>query len=236
MIPISLKHLNPLWKTATSGSFGVPARWKHCPGGQSYKRSQIRLASPNLQGGSRHHFRCQRRGVMPQTLKMTIQCFPPLTVLTGMHSCPLTPCDLAAKPTTWNNHKNPGICQGIAALVHQLVECVWELRETVEPLTMFTDAEVFGNDVPSNWVKITSSRTYEPTEPTTSQEQSHSQNRRVCAQGSFMVANNVGRSKPITTTQMASTSPAPPCDQKVPPPSFAEIKKSLWGTVHHVYQ
>ena len=33
---------------------------------------------------------------------------------------------------------------------------------------MFTDAEVFSDDVPSNWVKITSSRTSEPMEPTIS--------------------------------------------------------------------
>ena len=31
---------------------------------------------------------------------------------------------------------------------HQLAECVWELREAMEPLTMFTDAEVFANDAP----------------------------------------------------------------------------------------
>ena len=52
----------------------------------------------------------------------------------------------------------------------QFVECLWELREMMEPLTMFTDAEVSSNDVPLHWVKITSSRTSEPTEPTTSQE------------------------------------------------------------------
>ena len=41
----------------------------------------------------------------------------------------------------------------------QLVECVQELREAMEPLTTFMDAEVFSNDVSSNWVKVTSSRT-----------------------------------------------------------------------------
>ena len=52
----------------------------------------------------------------------------------------------------------------------QLLECVQELMEAMEPLTMFTDAEVFSNDAPSTWVKITSSRTLELTEPTNSQE------------------------------------------------------------------
>ena len=111
----------------------------------------------------------------------------------------------------------------------QLVECVQELRETMEPLTMFMDAKVFGNDVPLHWVKITSSRTSKPTEPTTSQEQNCSQNRRAHTWGSFTVAHNVGRSKPITTTQMASTSAVPPCKWKAPPPGFVEITKSLQG-------
>ena len=81
----------------------------------------------------------------------------------------------------------------------QLAECVQELRESMEPLTTFTDVEVFGNDAPLHWLKITSSRTSEPKESTNSQEQSPSRNRRAHAWGSFAVAHNVGRSKPITT-------------------------------------
>ena len=59
-------------------------------------------------------------------------------------------------------------------------ECVWELREAMEHLTTFTDEEVLSNDAPSHWVKITSSRTSEPEEPASSQEQSHNRNRRAC--------------------------------------------------------
>ena len=43
----------------------------------------------------------------------------------------------------------------------QLVEGAWELHQTMEPLATFTDAEVLGNDLPSNWQMITPSR---PTE------------------------------------------------------------------------
>ena len=50
----------------------------------------------------------------------------------------------------------------------QLAECVLELRETMEPLMMFMDAKAFSDNVPSHWVKITSYRTSEPVEPTTS--------------------------------------------------------------------
>ena len=35
---------------------------------------------------------------------------------------------------------------------YQLAGCVWELRETMEPLMMFTDTKVFGNVAPSYWV------------------------------------------------------------------------------------
>ena len=53
---------------------------------------------------------------------------------------------------------------------HQLAVSIQELRVAMEPLTMFTDAEVFANDAPLHWVKMTSSRTSEPAEPTNSQE------------------------------------------------------------------
>ena len=87
----------------------------------------------------------------------------------------------------------------------QLAECMWELREAMEPLAMFMDKEVFSNNAPSHCVKITSSRTSEPMEPAISWEWSHSRNRRAYAQGSFAVAHGIGQSKPTTTTSVASS-------------------------------
>ena len=58
--------------------------------------------------------------------------------------------------------------------LHQLAECVRELRESMEPLISFTDKEVLTNDAPLHWVKITSSRCSQPEAPETMREQSHS--------------------------------------------------------------
>ena len=77
-------------------------------------------------------------------------------------------------------------------------------------------------------------------EPIHSQEQSHSRNWRACTRGSFTVAHNVGRSKPIATTpavsslaastQRVETQPESTIIwQQMPPPGFVEIAKSLWG-------
>ena len=41
----------------------------------------------------------------------------------------------------------------------------------MEPLTSFNDAEGLDDSSPSNWIKITSSWTLEPTDPPTTQEQ-----------------------------------------------------------------
>ena len=201
-------------RTAKSGSFGVPTGWKDCPGGQSCERSQTRLTSPNLQGGGGHLFRCQRWGVMPQMWKMTFQCHPPLSVLKGMYSCPFNNMQFGGQDY---HMKQPEKTLAYAKVLqhwaekaqppmpgkpHQLAECVWELREAVEPLTAFTNVEGFGNDVPLPLGKKTSSGTSEPAETTNSQEWSCSRNRRACTQGPFVVAHNVGRSKPVTSTQM----------------------------------
>ena len=74
---------------------------------------------------------------------------------------------------------------------------------------MFTDTEVFGNDAPSNWVKITSFRTSEPTEPTNSWEQSHGWNHMAQERGAFMMASSIGWSKPTATTPAKSSLTAP---------------------------
>ena len=122
----------------------------------------------------------------------------------------------------------------------QLVECVWELRETMEPLMMFTNAEVFGNVGPLNWVRITPARMTEPTEPAKSQEQSHCQTRRGCTQSSFVAACNMERSMPTATTPakdlLASSSPRVETQlegtsirPQMPPSGFADIARSLQG-------
>ena len=128
---------------------------------------------------------------MPQTLKITIQCSPHCIdwdVFLPFNNMQFGGQDYHMKQPQktlaytkalqhWAEKAQPPM----PGKPHQLVECVQELRETMEPLMTFTDAKVFSNDVPLYWVKITSSRISEPTEPTTSQEQSHSQNRRAHA-------------------------------------------------------
>ena len=122
----------------------------------------------------------------------------------------------------------------------QMAECVWELREAMEPLTMFMDDDVLGNDMPSPWVKITSSRTSEAVEPTFSWVCSHSQNWRTNARGSFVVAPSIGQLKPTTITPVVSSSTISSQRVKIPLensinwqwkplPGFVEIAKSLWG-------
>ena len=122
----------------------------------------------------------------------------------------------------------------------QLVECVRQLREAMEPLTLFTDAEVLGDNVPSHWVKITFSRTSKSAEPTHPWEQSCSQNRRAHARGSFVAAHSVGRSKPMATTPVVSSltistqraetrTDSIIIWQWMPLPGFVMIAKSLWG-------
>ena len=87
----------------------------------------------------------------------------------------------------------------------QLAECVWELREFMDLLTLFTDEEVLTNDDLSYWVKITSSRPSKPTEPEATREWSHSRSRRACHQGSFPVTHGMEQSKPATATPTASS-------------------------------
>ena len=122
----------------------------------------------------------------------------------------------------------------------QLVECVWELRESIEPLTIFTNTEVFGNVKPLNWVRITPARMTEPAEPMKSWEWSHSWTRRGCTWGSFVATSNMERLTLTATTpakgqlatsslrvetKLESTSVRP----WTPPPGFADITRSLWG-------
>ena len=75
----------------------------------------------------------------------------------------------------------------------------------MEPLTTFTDVEVLEDMLPPSWVKITSSRTVEPTP----REQSHSRTHRAHAKGSFLEAYSKGQPKATATTQMASQPAAP---------------------------
>ena len=122
----------------------------------------------------------------------------------------------------------------------QLVECMWELRDSMELLTTFTDRDVLHNDAPSHWVKITPSRPSKPAEPAVCLEQSWSRNRRAHTWGSFSVNHSMGWAKPTITAPVVSsltisshrlkTPPGSPSTQKWKPlPSFAEIARSLWG-------
>ena len=99
---------------------------------------------------------------------------------------------------------------------HQLAELVWELREAMEPLTTFTDEEVLGNNAPSHWAKITSSRISEPMEPASSWEWSHSRNRMAHAQGSFIAPHSLGRLKPTVAPQVGKLIPNPQMEGAAP--------------------
>ena len=100
---------------------------------------------------------------------------------------------------------------------------------------MFTDEIVLSNDVPLHWVQIASSQTSKSEEPASSQEQSHSRNRGAHAQGSFVAAHSLGRSKPTVAPQAAS--PSPTCEWKVPPPRICRDSQVPMGgqftTYHH---
>ena len=122
---------------------------------------------------------------------------------------------------------------------HQLAECLQELREAMELLMTFTDEKVLHNDVPSHWVKITSSRTTKPAEPAISWEWSCSRSRRTHAQGSFLVTHSRRPAEPTTTPVVSSLTissqraksllGSPSKQQWKPLPSFAEIARSLQG-------
>ena len=71
---------------------------------------------------------------------------------------------------------------------HQLAESVLELWHTMEPLTTFTDEEVLEDTLPSNWVKMASSRTAEPAP----REHSCSRTHKAHARGSFLAAYGEG--------------------------------------------
>ena len=128
--------------------------------------------------------------------------------LRGMCFCPSTLWNLVDRTIRWSKSRK---LQGITVLGrkgptappgqwHQFTECMWELRESMEPMATFTDGEVLHNDVPLHWVKITSSRTSESAEPAIYQEQSQSRSRRACSQGSFLATYSIGWAKPTTTT------------------------------------
>ena len=123
---------------------------------------------------------------------------------------------------------------------HQLAESLLELQCEMEPLVMFTDKEVLEELQPSNWVRITPSRTFESVDPLTSWEWSCSRNCRAQARGSFVAACGIGWLKCTATTQVAS--PSAISTQKVEsqqediisqwwtaPPGFMEIARSLHG-------
>ena len=88
---------------------------------------------------------------------------------------------------------------------HQLAACVKDLRESMEPLALFTDEEVLTKELSSPWVKVTSSRPSKQAEPETMWEQSHSRCQRAHTLGSFPVTHSMGCSK-LTITPMANTS------------------------------
>ena len=75
----------------------------------------------------------------------------------------------------------------------------------MELLTTFTDAEVLEDVLPSNWIKIMSSRMVEPAPG----EHSHSRTCRTHARGSFLAAYGKGWPKAKTTDQTASQLAAP---------------------------
>ena len=122
------------------------------------------------------------------------------------------------------------------------MESVQELCQAMEPLATFTDAEVLGDNPPSNWQMITlsSPTELEHADQGNQRERSHSGNWGAHARGTFVAACGVGCSKLTFTTWAASPSLAPiqkagsaqeGChgQQLAPPPGFTEIARSLCG-------
>ena len=119
---------------------------------------------------------------------------------------------------------------------HQLTKSVLELQCAMESLTTFTNEEVLEDVLPSNWVKITSSRAAKPTP----RECSYSRTQRARATGSFSGVHGEKWSQATATTQMSSEQATPThkampeqTDSSnqclVPPPGFVEIPQSLHG-------
>ena len=92
--------------------------------------------------------------------------------------------------------------------LHQLAECFHELQESMEPFTTFTDAKVFREVEPSNWVWVTPSKSSEPAECTPP----HSQNSRTQVRDAGPM-RGMGHLKPSATTPReglsATLSPIP---------------------------
>ena len=102
--------------------------------------------------------------------------------------------------------KDPALCQDLTVLgrvgyppisgqPHKLVECVIKIRDSMAPLTTFTEAEVFDDMEQSCWVWVTQSKSQELEEPKATQERSHSQNNRAHPQGFFSSASGGGCTK-----------------------------------------
>ena len=98
----------------------------------------------------------------------------------------------------WAEKTQPPICSE----PHQLAESMLELWWMMEPLTTFTDEEVLDDVPPSNWVKIMSSRSAEPTQRECSCSKTHWAHSR----GSFSAAYGEGWLGPHTTVTTEITS------------------------------
>ena len=89
----------------------------------------------------------------------------------------------------------------------QLVECVKEWREWMEPFTTFTDAQVFQLVEPLNWVWVTPSKSTLTLEPVPPQKHSNSRDCRARTRG-MVSTRGIGHSKLIipsrVNTQAAS--------------------------------
>ena len=125
---------------------------------------------------------------------------------------------------------------------HQLVECIKELREWMEPFITFTDAQVFKPIEPLNWVWVTPSKSRETLKPFPHQECSSSRNCGTRMRG-VGPTRGIGHSKltipstvnipagssqktgvPNIFTQWVKTQPGSPGMQRwKPPPRFAGI-------------
>ena len=132
---------------------------------------------------------------------------------------------------------------------HHLAACVKELREAMGPLMLFTDEDVFAKK-PSHWVKVTSSQPSKLAElEETMQDWSCSRWKTAHPQGSLSVIHSVGCSKlaipamvntltlpsqrtgtlTVPSQQVKTPLGSPVTPKQRPPPSFAEIVRSLWG-------
>ena len=247
---------NP-WQTSTpepshrvpmNGLPGVCSSWTCQPGCRNSGRFPARMTSGNLPERCRHHFNYQRWVAIPPKWRMTTLCHQHPTPWTGTVSCPSRICNFGGQDF-WLKQPQKTLAYAKALQPWSgkaqpptpgkpcwLVESVLELQCDMDPLMTFADEEVLEDLQPPIWVRITPSRSVEPTP----RECSCSRTHRAHARGTFSTAYGEGWPKAMTSTQTVSKPGATAQEVELKqedtvhwwpssPPGFVEIAWSLQG-------